>query len=138
LDPLAFLLIVAGVVVVSFFNYILNRAPGSDPDDFLIGSEGMKIQCDCFLNTMIVGGIFVVAMAIMSSAFASRTELYLIGIAAYIAITAAGIYGRRRRYTDWKELNGVLYRAVPRPPRKTFDSDRQDIFFEEEDEDNDL
>jgi len=138
LDPFVFLLIVAGVVVVSWFNYILNRAPGSDPDDFLIGPEGMQLQCDCFLNTMIVGGIFVVAVAIASSAFASRTELYLIGLIAYAIITAAGVYGRRRRYNDWKELDGVLQRAVPKAPRRAFDSDRLDVFFEGDDEDDDL
>lgn len=138
LDPFVFLLIAAGVVVVSWFNYLLNRAPGSDPDDFLIGPEGMQIQCDCFLNTMIVGGIFVVAVAIASSAFASRTELYLIGTIAYVIVTAAGVYGRRRRYNDWKELDGVLQRAVPKAPPRAFDSDRLDIFFEEDDEEDDL
>jgi hypothetical protein len=138
LDPVVFLLIAVGVVLVSWFNYMLNRAPGADPDDFLIGPEGMQIQCDCFLNTMIVGGIFVVAVAIASSAFASRTELYLIGLTAYVIITAAGVYGRRRRYIDWKELDGVLHRAIPRPPRKSFDRDRLDIFFEGEDEEDDL
>ena len=138
LDPFVFLLIAAGVVVVSWFNYILNRAPGSDPDDFLIGPEGMQLQCDCFLNTMIVGGIFVVAVAIASSAFTSRTELYLIGIIAYVLITAAGVYGRRQRYNEWKELDGVLQRAVPKAPRRAFDRDRLDIFFEEDDEDDNL
>ncbi len=138
LELFVFALIAAGVVVVSWFNYILNRAPGSDPDDFLIGPEGMQIQCDCFLNTMIVGGIFVVAVAIASSTFASRNELYLIGIIAYLIITAAGVYGRRRRYKEWKELNGVLQRAVPKAPQKAYDIDRLDIFFEEDEEDEDI
>ncbi|MFX1602171.1 MAG: hypothetical protein ACFFCK_01715 [Promethearchaeota archaeon] len=138
MDPIVFFLIAVGVVVVSCFNYILNRAPGSDPDDFLIGPEGMQMQCDCFLNTMIIGGIFVVAVAIASSNFASRTELYLIGLTAYVIITAAGIYGRRQRYNDWKELDGVLHRAVPKAPPRTFDNDKLDIFFEGEDEEDDL
>lgn len=135
MDPIIFILIVVGVIVVSWFNYVLNRAPGSDPDDFLIGPEGMQLQCDCFLNTMIVGGIFVVAVAIASSAFASRTELYLIGLIAYVIITAAGVYGRRQRYKDWSVLDGILQRAVPESKRRDFDSDRLDVFFEEDDED---
>ncbi|MFW9799700.1 MAG: hypothetical protein ACFFD9_04645 [Candidatus Thorarchaeota archaeon] len=134
LDPLVFLVICVAVAVVSWFNYILNRAPGSDPEDFNIGPPGMQIRCDCFFNTMIVGGIFIIAMAIMSSAFATRTELFVIGLVSYVVITTAGVYGRRMRYKDWSEIDGVLKRAMPNPPRRAYDRDSLDIFFENEDD----
>ena len=83
---------------------------------------------------MIVGGIVVVALAIMSSAFASRAEMYVVGITAYIIITIAGIIGRRRRYKDWQVLDGVLKRSVPYSQRQAT-RDRLDILFRDEEED---
>ncbi|MFX1272064.1 MAG: hypothetical protein ACFFAX_10275, partial [Promethearchaeota archaeon] len=113
MDPVVALGILGGVLLASWFNYILNRAPGSDPDDFLVGPPALEIQCDCFLNTMIVGGIAVLAMALMSSFFASRIELYIVGILSYIVITLAGVYGRKKRHEDWMELDGILKKSFP-------------------------
>jgi hypothetical protein len=135
LDPVVALGIVIGVLLASWFNYILNRAPGSDPDDFLIGPAVMEIRCDCFINTMIVGGIVVVALAIMSSVFASRMELYIVGIAAYIIITLAGVYGRKKRHEDWRDLNGILERSVP-PSRNQTLRERLDTLFRDYEEED--
>ena len=135
LDPVVVLGILGGVLFASWFNYILNRAPGSDPDDFLIGPPALGIRCDCFINTMIVGGIVVIAMAIMSSVFASRTEMYIVGIVSYIIITLAGAYGRKKRHEDWRDLNGILKRSVPQtgnPARR----DRLDMLFRDYDEED--
>ena len=135
LDPIIALGIIGGVLVASWFNYMLNRAPGSDPDDFLIGPKALEIRCDCFINTMIVGGIVVLALAIMSSMFASRVELYVVGIIAYFVITIAGVYGRKKRHEEWKELNGILKRSVPRSNESTR-RDRLDMLFRDYDEDD--
>jgi hypothetical protein len=136
LDPIVALGIVGGVLFASWFNYILNRAPGSDPDDFLIGPKALEIRCDCFINTMIVGGIVVLAMALMSSAFATRMEMYLVGLVAYFIITLAGAYGRKKRHEDWRELNGILKRSVPQS-RNLIRRDRLDMLFRDYDEEED-
>ncbi|MHA2118290.1 MAG: hypothetical protein ACW98J_05165 [Candidatus Thorarchaeota archaeon] len=136
LDPIIALGIVGGVLFASWFNYILNRAPGSDPDDFLIGPKALEIRCDCFINTMIVGGIVVLAMAIMPSAFVTRIEMYIVGIVAYIIITLAGAYGRKKRHEDWRELNGILKRSVPQS-RNPVRRDRLDMLFRDYDEEED-
>ncbi len=136
MDPIVALGIVGGILFASWFNYILNRAPGSDPDDFLIGPKALEIRCDCFINTMIVGGIVVLAMAIMSSAFATRMEMYLVGLVAYIIITLAGAYGRKKRHEDWRELNGILKRSVPQS-RNPVRRDRLDMLFRDYDEEED-
>lgn len=136
LDAIFALGICIAVIVASWFNYILNRAPGSEPDDFRIGPAALGLQCDCFINTMIVGGIVVVALAIMSSSFASRAEMYVVGITAYIIITVAGILGRRRRYEDWQVLDGVLKRSIPQSQRQAT-QERLDILFREDDDDDD-
>ncbi|MHA2140263.1 MAG: hypothetical protein ACXADF_03460 [Candidatus Thorarchaeota archaeon] len=135
MDPLVALSIVCGVLLASWFNYILNRAPGSDPDDYLIGPRALEIRCDCFINTMIVGGIVVVALAIMSSVFASRTEMYIVGILAYIVITLAGVYGRKKRHEDWRELDGILKRSVPRSRNPTRRNNLDMLFRDYEEED---
>ncbi|MHA2300898.1 MAG: hypothetical protein ACXACD_08075 [Candidatus Thorarchaeota archaeon] len=135
LDPVVALGILGGVLFASWFNYILNRAPGSDPDDFLIGPPALEIRCDCFINTMIVGGILVLAMAIMSPVFASRTEMYVVGIVSYIIITLAGVYGRKKRQEEWRELNGILKRSVPQSGNPTR-RDRLDMLFRDYDEED--
>ena len=135
LDPVVALGILGGVLFASWFNYILNRAPGSDPDDFLVGPAVLEIRCDCFINTMIVGGIVVLAMAIISSVFASRTEMYIVGIVAYVVITLAGVYGRKKRHEDWKELDGILKRSFPESRNHTR-RDRLDMLFRDYDEED--
>jgi hypothetical protein len=85
---------------------------------------------------MIVGGIVVLALAIMSSAFASRTEMCLVGIVAYIIITLAGAYGRKKRHEEWRDLNGILNRSVPQS-RNPARRDRLDMLFRDYDEEED-
>ncbi len=118
LDPILLFGLIVGVTLAAAFNYLLNRAPGSVPEDYTIGPPSMEIRCDCCLNPLIVGGIFVIALAIMSSSFESRTELYVVGLISFIIVTIAGILGRRRRYEDWKELGDILERVVP--PKDSF------------------
>jgi uncharacterized membrane protein HdeD (DUF308 family) len=84
---------------------------------------------------MIVGGIVVVALAIMSSVFASRTEMYIVGILAYIVITLAGVYGRKKRHEDWRELDGILKRSVPRSRNPTRRNNLDMLFRDYEEED---
>ncbi|MFW9803307.1 MAG: hypothetical protein ACFFFC_11675 [Candidatus Thorarchaeota archaeon] len=135
MNPVVALGILGGVLFASWFNYILNRAPGSDPDDFLIGPPEMELRCDCFINTMIVGGIAVLAMAIMSSIFDSRTDLYIVGAISYIVITLAGVYGRKKRQEDWRELDGILKRSFPES-RNPARRDRLDMMFRDYEEED--
>ncbi|NHJ14839.1 MAG: hypothetical protein EAX95_14255 [Candidatus Thorarchaeota archaeon] len=135
MDPIVFLLVIVAVLVASAFNYFLNRAPGSVPEDYTIGPAEFEIRCDCCLNPLIVGGILVIALAIMSASFDSRTELYIVGFTAFIIVTIAGIYGRRQRHKDWEELDAVLERVVPEPPRQILDYTDFDI--DEDDEEDD-
>jgi len=110
MEPLTFLAVAIGVTGLSIFNYYLNLAPGSEPEDFNVASE-IPIRCDCFLSTIILGGIAALCVAISSFAF-TREELYAVGIAAFAIVTAAGIVGRRRRHMMWDEMHGVFRRAV--------------------------
>ncbi|MHA1936367.1 MAG: hypothetical protein ACW97A_13920 [Candidatus Thorarchaeota archaeon] len=132
MDLLFAIVLTIGVLLAAVFNYILNLAPGSDPEDFQVGPSQLGITCDCYLNTLILGGIVVLALSLSSAAFTSRIELYIVGIVAFILVTAAGIYGRRKRYKEWKEMDYVLKRAVSSSyPRM---SGRLDIPYDEDEE----
>jgi hypothetical protein len=113
LDPVILLVIIIVIVVASTFNFVLNRAPGSDPEDFRVGPPELGITCDCFLIPLIVSGIVVIGMSISAGVFASRMELYLSALIAFFTITYAGFLGRRARYRDWREITEVLERAIP-------------------------
>ncbi len=130
MDPFIILVIVVGIMIASYFNYLLNRAPGSDPDDFQVGPSELNITCDCYLNTLIIGGIVVIAIAASSSYFDGRLELYTVGILAFTIITVAGILGRRQRYAEWRELHKVFKRVVKKSKIKTADA-----IFDEDPED---
>jgi hypothetical protein len=135
-DPLILAIVIAGVAIVSWFNYYLNLAPGSDPDDFAVGPPQLNITCDCYLNTLILGGIMVVAFSAGSSLFSSRIELYIIGIIAFAVVTIAGIIGRRKRHAEWKEDEKVIRRAIQKTQFRRGPSPGQvDIFFDDEDDD---
>jgi len=136
-DLLVGFVIVVGVLIAALFNYILNRAPGSDPEDFQVGPPQLGIRCDCFLNTLIIGSILVLALSASSYIFETRTELYTVGFIAFAIITAAGIYGRIIRHREWKELGEILERAVPKPPDRPY-PESFDISIEDEDEEYDL
>lgn len=134
MNSVVFLLVIIAVLIASAFNYLLNRAPGSVPEDYTIGPPELEVRCDCCLSPLIIGGILVIALAIMSTSFDSRIELYIVGLVAFLIVTAAGIYGRRKRRRDWQELDAVLERVVPEPPRHILDY--SDFDFEEDDEDD--
>jgi hypothetical protein len=110
---MVWLIVTAAVAVTSLFNYFLNRAPGSDPEDFLLGPQELGMSCDCFLNTLVVGSVVVVAIAAGAGAFATRNELFIAGALAFVIVTLAGILGRRRRHKEWDETHKAIRRAVP-------------------------
>lgn len=130
-------ILIIAVALVGYFNYYLNLAPGTDPEDFRIGPQQLNITCDCYLNTLILGGILILALSAASSVFTSRIELYLVGGIAFSAVTLAGILGRRRRYQDWHELNKIFQRVVPKSHLRQSYRSPVDIIFDDEDDDDD-
>ena len=120
MDRLVGFIVMVSVLIATAFNYILNRAPGSDPEDFQVGPPQLGIRCDCFLNTLIIGSILVLALSASSYVFETRTELHIVGFIAFTIITAAGIYGRTIRHREWGELGEILERAVPKPPDRPY------------------
>ena len=134
MDILTWIGIVVVVLLSSVFNYYLNLAPGSDPEDFQVGPPQLGITCDCSLNILIIGGIVVLALSAISGLFDSRLELYIIGIVAFSLITVAGFIGRRRRHREWRELRKAIERAVPATSFLGFGRAPVDIAFEDEDE----
>jgi hypothetical protein len=133
-DPLVLVLIIAGIFILAIFNYYLNLAPGSDPDDFALGPPQMNITCDCYLNTLILGGIMVIAFSAASTLFASRWELYFFGGIAFAVVTIAGIIGRRKRHAEWKEDEQVILRAIQKSPFSRGRPGPVDILFDDEDD----
>ena len=131
----AILIVVIGAV--SYFNYYLNLAPGTDPEDFRVGPQQLNMTCDCYLNTLILGGILILGLSAVSSAFSSRIELYFVGGLSFIIISLAGILGRRKRYHEWNELDRVFLRAVPKSHLMQGYRSPVDIMFEDDDDDND-
>ncbi len=113
MDLIVGVILVIGTTLAVIFNYYLNRAPGSDPEDFIIGPDELGLKCDCFLNTIIVAGIAAFAVSVSSNAFDNRIELYVIAITVFVIVAIAGVIGRRQRYQDWKELADIIKRSVP-------------------------
>jgi hypothetical protein len=131
---LEWIFLIVGVALLALFNYYMNLAPGSDPEDFIIGPKEVGIQCDCMINSLILAGIAVVAISASAAAFDSRLELYLAGGIAFFVITAAGLMGRKRRHHEWKELRKVIHRAVPGVHPLSGRRSPVDIVFEDPDE----
>ena len=125
------------VLLSAVFNYYLNLAPGSDPEDFQVGPAQLNLTCDCSLNVLIIGGIVVLALSAGSGIFDSRLELYIIGIVAFSVITIAGFIGRRRRHQEWKELHRAISRAVPASSFLGFQRGPVDIPYDDEDDEFD-
>lgn len=138
LDLVTLVILIAGIFVLAIFNYFMNLAPGSDPEDFALGPPQLNITCDCYLNTLILGGILIVAFSAASSIFSSRLELYFVGGLAFAVITIAGIIGRRKRHAEWKEDVRVIRRAVYSPSQMTSKRGPVDIIFDEEEDDEDF
>jgi hypothetical protein len=140
LNLLTWAILVVAVLLSSAFNYILNRAAGADPEDFQVGPPQLGITCDCSLNVLIIGAIMVLALSSVSDLFATRLELYSVGIFTFGAITAAGLIGRRRRHKEWEELRITIERAVPASSFYGLGRAPIDIAFEDDedvDEDDD-
>ncbi|MCK5152554.1 MAG: hypothetical protein KAQ65_11960 [Candidatus Thorarchaeota archaeon] len=138
MDLIFGVILVIGTILAIVFNYYLNKAPGSDPEDFKIGPEKLGLKCDCYLNTIIVAGIAALAVSAASTSFDTRLDFYIIAIAVFAFVTLAGIIGRRHRYRDWKEMAHILKRSVPtmvdRPTGSVdyvFDDDDKEQFDEE-------
>ena len=136
LDLVTWVLLIAGIFTLVIFNYFLNLAPGSDPDDFALGPPQLNITCDCYLNTLFLGAILVVAFSAGSSIFSSRLELYFIGGLAFAVITIAGIIGRRKRHSEWKEDDKVIRRAISKSSMMSGNQRPVDIVFDEEDDED--
>ncbi|NHI87911.1 MAG: hypothetical protein EAX87_00225 [Candidatus Thorarchaeota archaeon] len=134
MNILTWVILVVAVLLSSAFNYILNRAPGADPEDFQVGPPQLGITCDCSLNVIIIGAIMVLALSSVSDLFATRLELYSVGIISFGAITAAGLIGRRRRHKEWAELRRTIERAVPASSFYGLGRAPIDIAFEDDDE----
>ncbi|MHA1930104.1 MAG: hypothetical protein ACTSV2_16150, partial [Candidatus Thorarchaeota archaeon] len=124
------------IFVLVIFNYFLNLAPGSDPEDFALGPPQLNVTCDCYLNTLFLGGILVVALSAGSSIFSSRLELYFIGGLAFATVTIAGILGRRKRHSEWREDEKVIRRAISKSNIMTGSQRSVDIVFDEEDDED--
>ncbi len=139
------LLITALVIVgASIFNYLMNWAPGSEPQDFEIGPSELHIRCDCSLNVLIVSVIVCIAIGLSSYAF-TREELYTTGIIAFLLITLSGVAGRQRRYREWKELESIFESAIPTDRDNTdgrinifFEDDTDNVFFDDDTDDNEF
>lgn len=138
MEPVTLVFIIAGVFILAIFNYYLNLAPGSDPDDFALGPPQMNMTCDCSLNTLILGGIMIIAFGAGSSLFDSRIELYLFGGLAFAVVTIGGIIGRRKRHAEWKEDEQVIRRAIQKSPYGQGIHSPVDIRFDDEDDDDEF
>lgn len=137
MDPLVLIFIIAGIFVIAIFNYYLNLAPGSDPEDFEVGPPQMNVTCDCYLNTLILGGIMVIAFSAASTLFSSRWELYFFGGIAFAVVTIAGIIGRRKRHAEWKEDEQVIRRAIQKSHLTRGRPGPIDILFDDDDDEPD-
>jgi hypothetical protein len=136
-DILTLIIIGVAILALTIFNYYLNLAPGAEPEDFSIGPPQINMTCDCYLNTLILGGILVIALSAGSGMFDSRTELYSVGIIAFSVITIAGIIGRRKRYKEWNEFDRVIRRVIPKTHLMTQHGNPVDIIFDDESDDED-
>ncbi len=129
-------IVIAGIFVLVIFNYFLNLAPGSDPEDFALGPPQLNITCDCYLNTIFLGAILIVAFSAGSSIFSSRLELYFVGGLAFAVVTIAGIMGRRKRHNEWREDEQVIRRAISKSNIMTGSQRPVDIVFDDEDDED--
>ena len=114
MDPLVLLGIALGGLVAAVFNYLLNLAPGSTPEDFEVGEPPVRVSCDCALNPLIVSVIAVAVIAVSSPYFGSLTELYVVCIVLFVVVTCAGMVGRWRRHDEWRRMFALLDLVVRR------------------------
>ncbi|MBD3405195.1 MAG: hypothetical protein GF411_03550 [Candidatus Lokiarchaeota archaeon] len=132
MNVFVWVIVIVGTMILMLFNYYLNKAPGADPDDYVVGPPELGITCDCFLNVLILGGIAVIAISTNSALFDSRLELYTVGIVAFFAITIAGYFGRRERHREWRELRKTFQRVIPESSTRSFGRPSFEIFYDED------
>ena len=92
------------------------------------------ITCDCFLNTLIISTITTIMLALSSGLFESTAELLYSGAVNFLIVWIAGIIGRIRRHSEWKELDEVVRRSVHVPSIEDLDEEWIDITFDDDDE----
>ena len=92
------------------------------------------IACDCFLNTLIISTITTIVIALSSGLFESTTELLYSGAASFLIVWIAGVLGRIRRHSEWKELDEVVRRSVHTPSLDDLDEEWIDITFDDDEE----
>lgn len=127
-------ILIGGTLIGAIFNYLLNRAPGSEPEDYRIGPAELNITCDCTFNPIIISGIAILIIASSSGIFDNRIELYLAGVIVFTVITIAGILGRKRRHAEWRELEAVFSRALLASHIHSPIDSSPDIFYDDEDD----
>ncbi len=134
-----FLLVILaiGTTIGTIFNYFLNRAPGSEPEDYQIGPPAFNISCDCAFIPLIISGIAVLIIATSPRVFANRNEMYITGLVVFFIITMAGFIGRRRRHQEWKELQDIFERAVVMPHIQMELEEFDDMLHRDDDDDMD-
>ncbi len=132
MDPVLLLVLGIGISFAMLFNYYLNRAPGSDPEDFQLGPQELGITCDCYLNVVVISGITVLAIALSSNMFDSSLEMAITGVIAFILVTAAGFIGRRRRYHEWNDLHHLFDRVMPESRIRGLPSDSIGYTFDDD------
>ena len=132
MDPIFGIAVIAGTIIAALFNFFLNRAPGSDPEDFQIGPKEMGITCDCIFNTLIIGAIAALAIAASSSSFDRMEDFFITAVIVFAVVTIAGILGRQQRYRDWNDMSHVLKRVVS--PSKGFYPGPVDVQFDDDEE----
>ncbi len=123
MDPVAIALVVVGTALAAVFNYYLNRAPGTEPDDFRIGPPELSLTCDCYLNTVVVGLVFAVFVVLLAPSIGPFVEAVSTALLCLLVITVAGVVGRRRRYREWRHLAELLDRVVVYGPHLHHDWD---------------
>ncbi|NWF95230.1 MAG: hypothetical protein HXY34_03725 [Candidatus Thorarchaeota archaeon] len=136
MEPLALFTLMLGVSLVAIFNYLLNWAPGSEPEDYQIGPRELGLRCDCSMNAVVLGAISVLVLSVSSSRFSSREELFMTGVLSFFIVTLAGVMGRRRRYNEWKTMRGVFERVLPPHMPQNMDTSVLEIEFDDEDDDD--
>lgn len=66
--------------------------------------------------------------------FESTSELLYSAAASFLIVWIAGIIGRIRRHSEWKELDEVVRRSVHAPSIEDLDEEWIDITFDDDEE----
>lgn len=136
MDPFVAISLAIGTLLLSVLNYYLNLAPNADPDQFSIGPREMGVRCDCCFNVLVLGMIAVAFIALSSTAFDSRTELYVSGLTSFMVVTLSGLIGRIKRYRRWSLESELLESVMPGLSRRGYDDSWDEIPFNDDDDES--